>query len=309
MSKVTIIDPHFDGGDLARKWTPVISNTPWSKTIGALQANCPSLALPIGAYDSNSTAPLIELAHLLRRAAAPALAAAKQIQGKAVQSNYDTPSKAWSTTVETGGQQIVVSSSHLILAQGSEPRTLDIPIPSIPLEMALDEARLAHYTKAGEKAIVFGTMHSGTLVIRNLAALGVNVTAYYNTAAPFYWARDNVYDGIKAEAAEVADKIVAGEIPVDLVPVKDTAKVIRGARAADWVVYAMGFMPRNIRMTVNGAEISPTEYDGATGMLTNAPAWGFGVAYPNRAPDGVHWDVSVAAFLNHAAQQLPRIIQ
>jgi len=302
LSTVTIIDPYFDGGDLARKWTTVVSNTPWSKAIDSLKAACPSLTLP---ESHDRTTPLIEIAHLIRGLAAPLLKKTRQIQGRALGSNYDSQAKIWTTMVN--GES--VSTSRLILAQGSEPKFMDLPIPSIPLEIALDQSRLKHYVKPGDKIITFGTMHSGTLIINNLVALGTQVTAYYNSPEPFYWARDGAYDGIKADAADIADKIVKGEIAVTLVPTKDTAKVIRTSHDAVWVVYAMGFVQRDISISVDGVACSAKEYDGSSGRLSNVPAWGFGIAYPNRAPDGINWDVGVASFLEHMKGQISSIME
>ena len=306
MSKVTIIDPYFDGGDLARRWTAVISNTPWSKTVDSLKQAFPSLVIPEGIVPTQTT-PLIDIANLLRTLTGPALKQVTQIQGMAIESNYDTVTNRWTITVDSGGVVQEIQTAKLIFAQGAEPKTLNLSIPSIPLEIALDATRLKHYIKPADKVLIFGTMHSGTIVIQNLAMLGAETTAYYNSEKPFYWARDNAYDGIKAEAAEIADKIMAGDIPVVLVQTKDTAKVIRTSRDAKWVIYAMGFNPRSIRITVDGIK-SSTDYDELTGRFLKAPAWGFGIAYPNRAPDGIHWDVSVAAFLEHMKTQLSKII-
>jgi len=310
MSKVAIIDPYFDGGDLARKWTAVQSNTPWSKTTGSLAAHCPSA--PVFTTqpqipDASKTTPLVQIAHLLRGLAAPLLAKTRQIQGTATAVAYDSPSATWTITAN---KDTVITASKLVIAAGSEPRTLDLTIPSIPLEIALDSARLKHFVQPGQNVVVFGTMHSGTLVIRNAAAAEATVSAYYNTPEPFYWASKGAYDGVKEEAAEIADNIVAGKIPVTLIPIQDTAKLIRSSNAADWVIYAMGFVPREtIRCTVDGAERPLKPYNGETGALTAVPAaWGFGVAYPNRAPDGIHWDVSVAAFLDHMKKQMAAIV-
>jgi cation diffusion facilitator CzcD-associated flavoprotein CzcO len=302
LSTITIIDPYFDGGDLARKWTAVISNTPWSKTIDSLKAACPSLSLP---ESHERTTPLIEIAHLIRSAAAPFLKKTRQIQGIALRSNYNSESKMWTTMVN--GE--AVTTSRLVLAQGSEPKFMDLPIPSIPLEIALDQSRLKHYIKPGDKVITFGTMHSGTLIINNLFALGAQTTAYYNSPEPFYWARDGAYDGIKADAADIADKIVKGEIAVTLVQTKDTAKVIRTSHDAQWVVYSMGFAPRDMVLSIDSVPCSAKEYDGLSGRLSAAPAWGFGIAYPNRAPDGINWDVGVASFLEHMKGQISSILQ
>ena len=303
LSKVVIIDPHFDGGDLARKWTAVQSNTPWSKTTRALSAACPSLTLP----EINGTTKLADIAHLLRNLATPAMK--NQIQGTVTKANYNPGTQTWSVQILAGGKPVEIQARKLILAPGSDPKTLDLPIPSIPLEVAIDASRLQHYITLGQSVLVFGTMHSGTLVIRNLVTSGAKVTAYYNSEKPFYWARDGAYDGIKEEAATIADDIIAGQIPVELVPVKDTSKVIRTSRTADWVVYAMGFSARETLLSQDEVVVSSKAYDGATGALKDVPnAWGFGTAYPNCAPDGIHWDVSVAAFIEHMKTQMPAIL-
>jgi cation diffusion facilitator CzcD-associated flavoprotein CzcO len=312
LSKVAIVDPHFDGGDLARKWTTVQSNTPWVKTHMALTAHCPGVQLPASKIPAMVTTPLVEIANYVRQAARPALASCgRQVQGLATRADWNQSTQLWSVTATAGGKTQTFNTRRLVLAQGAEPRSLDLPIPSIPLEVAIDQGRIGRFVRPGQRVLVFGTMHSGTLVIRNAAECGAIVTGYYASPEPFYWDRDGAYDGIKEEAAEIADAIVAGTIPVTLVPVQDTSQLLRTAEPADWVVYAMGFQPRmSIRLFKDGGEVSSTSYDGATGALKDAPSvWGFGTAYPNRAPDGVHLDVSVAAFLSHMKRQLPTLLR
>ncbi len=314
MSRVAIVDPYFDGGDLARRWTNVISNTPWSKTLGALAATCPKAVLPSTPLEPTATAPLGQLATLLRNTAGPVLNCARKIQGLATRAEYATPIGTWTVTVEEAGAVTKLETRRLVLATGGEPRALSLgAISSIPLEIALDSTRLCQYGVAQKKVLVVGTMHSGALVIRNLLACGAEVHAIYNTPQPFVWDRDGAYDGLKGEAAEVADAIQRGDYvasPLKLSPTSDTAAVIRAGREADWVVYAMGFKGRETcSLLVDGTSVRANAYDGATGALTEAPrAWGFGVAYPNRAPDGIHWDVSVAAFLEHMKRQLPALL-
>jgi hypothetical protein len=316
LSAVTIIDPHFDGGDLARRWGPVLSNTPWSKTLGALSAACPSLKIPEG-YPLNSTSPLIEIAHLIRSLALPALKKVRQIQASVIA--LDSKESSWTVTYTAGGVEQSLQTRAIVLCQGSEPKTMNIPIPSIPLECALDPNRLRGFVKPGQRVLLFGTMHSGTLVMRNLKEAGAITTALYNTGQPFVFDRDGAYDGIKEEAAAIADAILRGDYAqTTLSPVKNTATVIRAALEASWVVYAMGFTTRKqIIFRVEGRPRDIAAYNGFTGAITDAPrAFGFGVAYPNVAttvtavssiPDDLHWDVSVAAFLTHMKAQLPRI--
>lgn len=312
LSRVVIIDPYFDGGDLARKWTSVLSNTPWSKSYNALVTSCPNLdwkAFEKKGDDMSKSTPLIELAQCIVSAAKVALSlVGEQIQSQATQVEW--LEGAWTISIKGGAP---VQSKRVVLAQGSEPRQQNLPIPSIPLEIALDSQRLKHYVKGGQKVLVFGTMHSGSLVIRNLVKVcGAKVSAFYNTEAPFVWDRDGAYDGIKGEAAEIADSITKGEYESNLrlAPISSIGDVIRSSRAADWVVYAMGFSSREIHIKVNGSILSSSSYNGDTGEIVNAPAaWGFGIAYPNRAPDRIHWDVSLAAFLEHMKKQLPSLLQ
>jgi hypothetical protein len=37
-------------------------------------------------------------------------------------------------------------------------------------------------------------------------------------------------------------------------------------------------------------------------------AWAFGIAYPNLATDGIHYDVSIPAFTKHIQNHLPDIL-
>jgi pyruvate/2-oxoglutarate dehydrogenase complex dihydrolipoamide dehydrogenase (E3) component len=301
LSKVVVIDPHFDGGDLARKWGAVQSNTPLLKSVNAIRAVYPALACP---EDLNKTSPLIDIIHLLR-SSLTSLKKIQMIQGTVTSANYSSDPQRW--TIKIGAKEIL--AKRLILATGSEPKALDLPIPSIPLEIALDASRLKHYIKPDTNALVFGTLHSGTIVIRNLVACGAKVTALYKSPQPFYWDRDGAYDGIKEEAAQIADDIVSGKLPVNLVPILDTSNVIRSSIDADWVVYAIGFEARNtLRLSVDEVNKSVLNYNKHTGALEVPAAWGFGIAYPNSAPDGLHFDVSVAAFLEHMKPQIPAIL-
>lgn len=308
-SNIAMVDPHFDGGDLVRKWTSVISNTPWSKTFAALPARYVSTVT----QDPSATAPLAELGSFLRRAAQPMLQGlGAQVQGWATRADWVSATRTWSVAVKGCAEPIL--ARRLVLAPGGEPRALDLPIPSIPLEIALDRQRIRHYVSPGQRVLQFGTMHSGTLIARNLVEdCSAQVVACYNTPEPFVWDRDGAYDGLKAEAAEIADAIQRGAYAsqLRLCSTNDTAGFLRASRIADWVVYAMGFKPRDtISLYSDGQQVSAHTYHGSTGALQEAPAaWGFGVAYPNRAPDGVHWDVSVAAFLEHMRGQLDSLLE
>jgi hypothetical protein len=204
-----------------------------------------------------------------------------------------------------------IHARKVFFTTGADPKTLDLGLPTVPLDCALDPKRLSAYIRPSDSVLVVGTMHSGCLVIDNLLQLGARTTALYNTASPFYFDRDGDYDGLKREAAEIADKIQQGlyKDSLQLVSTQDLSTVVRAAKRADWAIYCMGFAPRSgISIQVDGTSIPTVSYDGDTGAIHGCPsAWGFGVGFPNRAPDGVHWDVSVAAFVIHMANQLSTI--
>lgn len=69
----------------------------------------------------------------------------------------------------------------------------------------------------------------------------------------------------------------------------------------DAAIYAIGFQARDT--------FGLKEYTAETGQLTGTTtAWGFGIAYPNKAPDGVHFDVNIPAFQAHIERQMPTIL-
>jgi hypothetical protein len=191
----------------------------------------------------------------------------------------------------------------VFFCHGSEPRSLDLPFPSISLDIALDIRRLSDYIKPEQHILVFGTAHSGPLVVKNLCELGATVTNFYATDKPFYFDRDGEYDGVKQDAAVIADAMLNGSLPrVTLESVHDMSAMIRASKSADACIYACGFEPRSIQEEWK-------RYDGFTGRIEGTSnAWGFGIAYPNKAPDGVHWDVSVPAFQAHIEKQMPEIL-
>ena len=115
-ANIAIIDPHFDGGDLARRWTAVKSNTPWSKTIGALATTCPSLILPKSQHEPGSTTSLVEIAHYIRDAAMPILKRVQQVQGVATRANYVSDLGVWVIQVEAGGKTLEMKAKRIVLA-------------------------------------------------------------------------------------------------------------------------------------------------------------------------------------------------
>jgi hypothetical protein len=203
----------------------------------------------------------------------------------------------------------IITSTAIILTYGADPKELDIPVPSIPLEVALNKDRLSTYIEPHHKVVVFGTRHSGIYVLKNLVDCSVNsIVGIHKEKEPFLFARDNNYDGIKLGGATIADAILKGSYPsIRLVQTSNLSTILREVRSADWVVYAIGFQPRHtLKITKDSIEQS-LAYD-LSGSIINCPStWGFGIAYPSQAPDGIHWDIGVSSFLEHIHRQISSI--
>lgn len=290
---IIIVDPHHDGGDLQRKWASVQSNTTWSQTLAVFGLS------QWKELDPTKPAPLHHSITLLRHMLRDFLSQCEVVHG--LVDHIEKQDSMWSVTLQDKSNYSV---KVVILAHGAEPKQLSLPIPSIPLECALTKSRLETYVGATSRVLLFGTSHSGTLVMKHLHELGVQTVAFYNTTKPFYFARDGEYDGIKQESADIADAILSKKYSkLQLSHLTDTAQVIKASRKADWVIYAMGFQGRSI----SHLNVS---YNGKTGELTESPGiWGFGIAFPNKADNDVNWDVSIPSFSKHIEKQMPSILK
>ena len=295
---ITVIDPTQNGGDLQYKWQTVRSNTTWRQIFEAVPART-SFAIP---YCQLTPEQPIELKYAIQYLLDCTQSYRTKTflrTDKVKSAGYDNG--LWTVTLEK--KQTPLSFDVVFFCQGSEPKSLDLPFPSIPLEIALDPRRLSTYIKPGQHILVFGTAHSAPLLVKNLTDLGARVTNFYATEKPFYFASDGHYDGIKYDAADIAKNILQGQYPnVALESVHDMAALIRASKSAEACIYACGFEQRLIQPEWK-------RYDGQTGRIENTTtAWGFGIAYPNRASDGVHWDVSIPAFQAHIQTQMPDIL-
>jgi pyruvate/2-oxoglutarate dehydrogenase complex dihydrolipoamide dehydrogenase (E3) component len=304
--KIAVIDPFFDGGSLHRHYATVHSNTTWQQFLDAVAPFVsPSNLLQLQHfYEPQATTTLGELTRHMRSLIKGH--SANRIVGHAKEAHW--LGDQWTINVD----QKTIKSSRLILCTGSHQRTYNYPIPQLPLEVILNSATLKAATKPLDSIVILGASHSGTLAAERAAAAGLNVSLVYRNdgGAAFKYARDGHYDGIKQESAQIADKIMAGEMPTVRVICEEDS--VRGALLeADWITYACGFVPRKtIRVFVEGVEVAVDKYDASTGKLIEVPnAWGFGIAYPNSNIVGAetYYDVSLAAFLTHISRNLSAI--
>ena len=292
--RITIVDPHFDGGDLQRKWASVKSNTTWRQILEAVPYPLSDLPEPYKSLDLDLPCLLGLVIKYLYLVAKPFLTQCDM--RTTVMETADFVDGQWTITLK--GTQI--KRDVLIMATGCEPKTLDLPFHSIPLEVALTPSRLQDTVSKGDHVMVFGTAHSGCLVVKNLVDLGATVSLMYVPPKPFFYDAEGDYDGMKWDAATIGKDIEAGKIPqIELCSINDLASVIRATKKTDYVVYAMGFEKRM-------KEFKEYSMTGRLGKGDNA--WAFGIAYPNGAPDGKHYDVRVPAFAKHIQRYLPDIL-
>jgi hypothetical protein len=208
---------------------------------------------------------------------------------------------------------------RLVLCTGAVARKMDLPKSTVPLDVALSEGGLRRFVTPNDRVVVFGTSHSGTLVLRNLSSMGCSeVTAVYRGDRPFRWFRDGDTEGLKQESAAIADSIVGkswGDRTPTLVPYTDFESVLRASLAADHVIYCTGFLCRHPPLLdAQGVPVTPT-HDPATGALGGGGitrCWGFGIGFPStyttntgdQAPD-----VGFGGFVEQIRRCMPDLLK
>ena len=299
LSKICVIDPYFDGGNLLRLYGNVISNTPLQKTINALKLINPDYILPerFSNYDVNKTTPLYILVHMIKELVNPILKKVDTIESIVHSIEYDS-----TYTIHT--DSTIVQSKVILLCQGSESKMLKCDIPTIPLHIALNVELLKNYILPNQNVLVFGTAHSGCLILENLHKLNIQTTAIHKLKTPFLFAKDGVYDGIKEEAERIALEIYDNRYTnLKLVQITEIDKIIKASKQADYVIYSIGFQTKKIQ-----TNFDMLTYNSTNGTLKNIEkAYGFGIAYPSSAPDGIHVDVGIISFVEHIQKQIEDI--
>lgn len=304
-NRITIIDPYFDGGALFRDWGFVTSNTKWEKTLEAITLLHPQV-ITKESETLNETTPLYKISKFLTLSIQSYLEKTNMVCGFV--KTACLREEKWSIELQSGQ---IFSSKTVFFCTGAKQKTLDIPIRTVSLSKALYLPSLTSIIEKKHTVLVFGTMHSGCLVLQNLNSIGCQVKAIYKGEKPFLFARDGEYDGIKEDAEKIADAILKGDYKsTELISLNEFNKVGSAIRKADWCIYCMGFEIDQKYQIQNseGQSFSLSSYDPQTGKLPLSNAWAFGIACPNRAPDGIHYDVSVLSFANHIYNQKTDIL-
>jgi len=291
---ISIIDPSFHGGDLIQKYGSVQSNTPIQKTVNALKLLDPDYNAPSDLV-LDTTAPLYIHTQLIQDFVKRYMNQIECIQDTV--ESLDFVNNTWNIKTK----ESLYQSKVVFLCQGANPKVLQCGISIIPLEEALNKDSLKKYLRANDSILVFGTSHSGTLILQNCEDLQIHTTAIYNKSKPFLFANEGEYDGIKEDAEFIAKRILNNEFKyVKLVSLKQIDKVLKASKIATKVIYAMGFESRKIKINEN---IDSSIYNKKTGLIQEG-LWGFGIAYPSSAPDDIHVDVGIISFTEHILNQM-----
>lgn len=308
--RVIIYDPYFDGGNLRRRYGNVRSNTTWAQFLNSIKDYCEE-----------------NLHQNLRRLRGPEEVTSLDLLIssllKVVQSNCKNLQivrrcEEVKTCKEDSGKWIVNSNTGsavahiLLLNYGSIPKSLNYPKPTLQLDSVINGNQLP--CNRGEKIVVFGTLHSGVLCLNRLLYDSVRIVAIYKGDSPFTYVRDGAYDGLKQEAAQIADNLIHSSI--HFISSEDHESINKELDTCDWVLYACGFKPSDETLkvfTTQDQTINIRDYNSKTGQIGNRPnLFGFGIAYPNsnlNEVDGkTYYDVSFPAFMKHIGSNIDTIL-
>ena len=309
--KIAIVDPDFIGGDLARDYQAIDTNTTisqkvaaflsiqngkWSDTVAALKAR----------GDPNNCVSIASLAADIRQTGHRLATTCRQIYDEVDNATWDASKKLWILTFK--GKRPQHTTSIICVCTGMVPRQDDYGIPIIPLRAALDPTALARIVNPGHHVAIVGSAHSATLIMKHLNTIpDVSATCLYRGGEPFRYARDGHYSGIKQESAAIADAILRDEYTrLSLVPITDICGLSSTLRKANWIIQATGFNSRMIRFTTD-KEAHPT-WDPATGLAPELPqVQAFGACVPNvSVMEGKKYpDISVGSFIDQLVIRWP----
>ena len=297
LDHTVVIDPHFNGGALQNSWPQVRSNTTWQQFVDALRKFSATSAYAeqiVAEHPLDQPTPLHVLAKHLRRAIEPYVRRVTLFKDYVLAVEGEKPCY----TLVLKNKKI--QAEKIIFSPGSTPKVFNYPIPTIPLAVALDSRQVESYISQGDHVILFGTAHSGCLALKNFLDAGARVSLVYATEKPFLFARDGEYDGVKQDAATIADSVLVGSLPVELIHYSNQEEVISAALRASWACYTVGFALDDITKTIVGSGV--TNYNPTTARLReDCEIYGFGIAFPSctTIEGKTFWDVSIPSFTEH----------
>lgn len=309
-------EPACIGGDLAAVYGTIRANIPTSvirKAIHSVPRWADARLTLLDAYGEEECPRLSDAVKQIRVLCADLLRRI-ELHSVRVDGLEQLPEGAgWRLRVCAGAHY---DAKKLLLCTGARPKSLDLPIPAIPLSIALNASALADYVvPATDRVVVFGTAHSGTLVLKHLKDAGVReVTAVYKGDRPFRYFRDGDSEGIKQESERIADEIVGrawGDATPRLVPVDAIGDIYRALHRATYVVYALGFETPCWKYRAADGSEKILQHSAATSAFDAPNVWGFGIGYPTRytASNGAQYaDIGFGPFADAIRAALPALL-
>jgi len=277
LSSTLVFEPQCVGGDLAAYYGLVRSNIVTGDLLRTFRA-VPRWANAkfdlLAKYSETDCPLLVDVCAQMRALILPDLKCAQYHNTSVLE--IAQIGGGWKLRTQKGSFEV----QKVAVCTGAKPKTLDLPVLSIPLHVALSS--LEGHVSPTDRVVVFGTAHSGVLVLQQLKQVGCpNVTAVYHRK-PFRYARDGDSAGIKQEAAHIADEIAAnawGVYTPTFVESSDLSAVYRAVHSATCVIYAIGFEATPlIIQTPNGPRTCV--HDPATAQFDAPYIWGFGIGFP-----------------------------
>ena len=313
-NKITVIDSDFCGGDLMCKYSAIQSNTTIGQKVDRLsQEGAIDDWSEIGLWLSKrgkpaECLPVVDIATDIQRKGHERVKECTAIYDTVHNLEWDDTAKLW--TLQFSSTRAPLQTRILCICTGMEPRQDDYGVPSIPLSIALDPPQLQRMVLPGQKVIVVGLSHSGTLVIKHLLSINdVDITGIYRGDTPFKYERNGYYGGIKKESVDIADAILRGDYGnrLTLLSMKDTLKISQKVHSANWIIQSIGFQSRSVRI-----HSQKPSWDSQTGECIGFPQiLSFGACNPatteylNRHYD----DISICSFLDQIEARLPLLKQ
>jgi len=293
LPETLVLERSCIGGDLSSQYGSVIANITKGNFMNIFKM-IPKWAnqsfSELDAYQINDAPKLADICKILRRLAKPDIQKA-HLHTTAL-SNLVQTTDGWNLVTPKETYQ----AKQVILCLGATPKTMDLPLPSIPLPIALSQDQLTHVVAPTDTIVVFGTSHSGTLILNNLKQLGCqNVYAIYRGKTP-------VQEGLKLAAADIAHDIqnnVWGQLTPTFINYDDFSKIYRVLSKANAVIYAIGFEPRTFTYTNKTGTCVPL-----TNETVGVYGFGIGRPRPTHASDGIGFE----EFIKAIQAELPGIL-
>lgn len=308
--RIAWIDPEFGAGDLGAKWGAVPSNTRVELFLDYLTASpsfrfgeAPAFALTgLAPHDTCSLAvvaePLLWISRQLRQRVRTLCTVATELA---------LADRQWTITTHDE----TVTSANVILAVGAVPKKLSYAgLDEIPIETALDPAKLAQLPLDGATVAVFGSSHSSMIALPNLLNTPVKkVLNFYRSPLKYAVYLENwiLHDdtGLKGHAADWAHENIDGTPPPRLARCHiGDPEFDELLQTCDHVVYTVGFERRHLPLT---PQWGPLDYDPTNGIL--APGlFGIGIAFPEYSIDPMgagQYRVGLQKFMQRLDTALP----